>query len=257
MKIPQGIQTLIHNEGTNSKWGRIDCQWIENKNNETQLTHHFFPLINKKTGDIYLDCSKRKIYVKFIVHSILRPVLILGKTLYHTAFFISIPHTIAQTIIQGKKQELAGGKIAKLCVKNSFKSLADIVRTPLYGVAMEVVSATALIVGPLAPRSLYNLREAIGALVRSLNWNDKEKYMDDLFICFQPLKHLDHMITRAEQQDEEDPDDYVKHQLSWFAQGSIEFRREARTPFNDCFRLVDPNIEYSSPNYKKLLKKKR
>jgi hypothetical protein len=252
--IPREIHHLIHHtEGVNSKWGRIDCQWMEDKENGdvTQLEHHFFPLINKTTGDIYLDCSKRKIYVKFIVHSIIRPVLILGKTLYHAAFFISIPHIIAETIARGKKNELAGGEIAKQCVKNSFKSLADIIRTPLYGVAMEVVSATALIVGPLAPRTLYTLREAIGALVRSLNWNDRQDYMNDLFMCFQPIKSIDRMIKTA-QRDNRNPVGYIQIQLNQYAENNIKFRRENRTPFNDCYRLVDPNVEYSSPSYKKI-----
>lgn len=254
--IPQDIHSLIyHTEGENSKWGRIDCQWIEQKENddETKLKHHFFPLINKKTGEIYLDCSKRKIYVKFFVHSIIRPVLILGKTLYHTAFFISIPHIIAKTITKGKKNELSGGEIAKQCLKNSVKSLADIIRTPLYGVAMEVISVTALVVGPLAPRSLYTLREAVGALVRSLNWNDRQEYMNDMFICFQPLKNLNRMITRAEEQ-QKNPVAFIQIQLNNYAQDNIEFRREERALFNDCFKLVDPNVEFSSPSYKKLKK---
>lgn len=254
--IPQKIQALIHHtEGDNSKWGRIDAVWIENKSGE-QLTHEYFALINKETGDIYLDCSKKKIYVKLLTHAIVRPILIFGKTLYHTFFFISIPHIIAKTVINGKAQKLSGGAIATQCLKNSFKSLADIVRTPAYGVAMLVVSATALIIGPLAPRSLYTLREAIGALVQSLNWNDREEYMNDVFLCFQPLRNIERMKTSTPYDDDrtvypngdpyEDESVAIMVGLSNYARQNVEFRRNNRSPFNDCFRKLNPNEAYVS-----------
>lgn len=220
---------IVETEGQGNKWGRLVCHWHETK---TNFDHILTPLINLQTGDIYLDCSKKKIYAKFITHLILRPFHIAFKTLYHLAFPISFPYIVYTTIAKGKEEEQDKKEIAQHCLKNCVKSLADIVRTPLYGIAMVIINVAALIIGPLAPKTLYDFREMTGKLIQFLSWQE-EFVEEDIFPCFQSLINLQHINEWGLREHKDtnysvNANEYVKG-LSNFARSQIKFRKERTT----------------------------
>lgn len=240
---------IVKTEGENSKWGRIVCKWIEKKE-ERNLVHIFTPLINMQTGEIFLDCSKKKIYIKFLAHTILRPFHILFKTVYHCAIPISIPTIINETYQQGIKEKKSSGEIAKTCLKNSFNSLVDIVRTPLYGVAMTIVNIAALVIGPLAPKHLYDLREITGKLVQSLNRT--KTTAPDFFKCFQ---HITTLSGIKKWNRINDDTNYLTNAsessigLSNFARAQVSFLRNHYSICNNPFAKLGPNKTYKSASY--------
>lgn len=244
---------IIKTEGETSKWGRIICKWNEKKTNHE---HIYSALINLQTGDIFLDCTKKKIYAKFIAHTALRPFHIAFKTLYHLAIPISIPHLVFQTISEGKKEKLSNKEIAKNCLDRTVKSLADIVRTPAYGVALAVVSVAALIIGPLNIKgaTLYDLREIAGHLVQALYRNGPEA-STDLFICFQAIKNLKTIESNYFNNPEWNNTIYPpnasdpKKGLIDFASANIHFRRNHYAIFNNPFGKLDPKVKYVSASY--------
>lgn len=259
-KNPDIKPLIVKTEGESSKWGRVLCKWNEKKTNHE---HIYSALINLQTGDIFLDCTKKKIYAKFIAHTALRPFHIAFKTLYHLAIPISIPHLIYQTISEGKKEDSSIGKkklsnkeIAKNCLDRTVKSLADIVRTPAYGVALMVVSVAALIIGPLNIKgvTLYDLREIAGHLVQALYRNGPEA-KKDLFICFQAFKNLKTIKKDDNINPEEDNTLYPPHasdtkeKLIDFASANIYFRRKHYAIFNNPFGKLDRKVRYVSASY--------
>jgi hypothetical protein len=244
---PELKPCVIQTEGKESKWGRLVCHWHEKK---TSLDHIFTPLINLQTGEIYLDCSKKKIYAKFITHLLLRPIHIAFKTLYHLAIPLSIPYIVYKSIKEGKEENQDRKKIAQNCLKNCVKSLADIVRTPLYGIAMIIVNVAALVIGPLAPKTLYDFREMTGKLIPSLSWQ-KTFVEDDIFPCFQAfenLQNINNWDTPKEDTIYPSANAYLRG-LSNFARSQIKFRREHYAPFNNLFGKLDPNVRFVSPSY--------
>src|SRR5262249_48211820 len=156
------------------------------KEKGTGFTHIYAPVVNIQTGEIYLDCSKKKIYAKIVIQTLLRPFLSVIKTAYHLAIPISIIHIIYTTIQERKKYDRREACILENCIKNSLKSIADIVRTPVYGVAIIIVGIAIIIIGPFAPNTLYTSREILGKLMKSLYWSVGAPIPcinRDLFLC--------------------------------------------------------------------------
>jgi hypothetical protein len=249
------IQPLVvKTEGKESKWGRLVCHWHEKKDDK-EIDHIFTPLINLENSDIYLDCSKKKIYAKFLAHTFLRPIHVAFKTIYHLAIPISIPHIVCETISAGKEQQLNAKEIAKNCVKNSVNSLIDIIRTPLIGVAMTIVNVAALIIGPLAPKTLYTFREWTGHLIHSLH-RKNDLVLNDIFSCFQPLDNLQKIDRRDREYDDtnyitakQDSSKNYLIGLSNFARNNIINRREHYAFFNNPCGKLDPSVRFISPSY--------
>ena len=161
----------------NSKWGRIVTEWTEKKADGTNVTHLFAISINLKTGDCYLDCRRRKIWAKQAILVLARPLQGGLKTLYHLSM---IP--VAYEIFQGLK----GHQSAKKTLKNVGKSVADIVRTPVYTIAMMIVGLAAVAIIPLSPNTAYDFRVWHGKLEQRLFWG--EKHTDfTVAICFQSI----------------------------------------------------------------------
>lgn len=248
---------VIKTEGENSKWARIVCVWNEKKVDNTTVKHIFTPLVNVETGDIYLDCSKKKIYVKFITHTLLRPIHLIFKTVYHMAMPISIPHIIYNTISEEiEKGDKTVGEIALECLKKSFNSVVDIGRTPMYLIAMTVVNIAALIIGPLAPQTLYRFREMTGHLVQALHREDT--VVPDFFACFQPIEHLSEVRDRDYEKDDtvySEPKTDNSKGLNNFARGRVRILRKHYEICSNPFGKLDHNVTFISPSYGSVLEK--
>lgn len=204
---------MFGTEGPSCKWGRLETEWREKKIGSNEpLIHKVALVFNRETGDYYLDCSKKKIYVKMLANFLLRPIDGLIRTLFHVCVPLSIGLTCYITIDQAKrsnrnlakklekyenesteeaqqeaeklrKRILTPSKIFQKCINNSLKSLSNIVRTPVYSVAMTIVSLAAVIVGPLAPKTLYDFREMQNKLLRSYH-RMPEGQIFDITPCF-------------------------------------------------------------------------
>jgi hypothetical protein len=113
----------------------------------------------------------------------------------------------------------------------------------VYGLAMVIVGIAALIVGPLAPKSLFYFREAEGKMIQSLYWTNNTVY-DDLFACFQPFERLDKIDNRGIR--EHDDDTIYKEKATDYEKGISNFTR------NHILNLRRNHIFFSNPPLKKL-----
>ncbi len=255
--FPQNL--IIRTEGENSRWARIKCAVNEQTDKSSILKHIYFPIIDLQTGGIYLDCSKKTIYKKLCVQALLRPFHIVFKTFYHLAFPISIPHIIYKTIklaqkdAKEKKEPLNKREVDLLCFKKIGHSLADIIRTPLYGLAIIIVSIAAVLICSFAFSKVYDFREKIGSLITKMQRGDNS---NDLSPCFVPFRYLSKM-------GQANPIKYMgvtypknltpyEHRLISFAWAQIHFLRNNYAPFHNPIPIkgrLDPNIAYVSSSY--------
>lgn len=139
-------------------------------------------------GNIYWNDSKEVIYHKLLVSALFRPVHLVIKTLWHAILLDSLMiviHGIYQNCINSK-QAPSAEEIGKRIVR----SLVDIVRTPIYDVALLMVTVAGLLAAPLQPELVYDIRALIGRLSRELNWGVRMPmgigFLHDLTPCMQP-----------------------------------------------------------------------
>jgi hypothetical protein len=121
---------------------------------------------SEHAGNIYNSDSKLLLYWKFFLSTLARPVHLVVKTLYHLSL-IGVAKIIFEGIKKGENPKDLGQKIVR--------SLADIVRTPLYELVMTIVSAVALLVAPFQPTLLYDFRSFTGKLSNELFWGRAKK----------------------------------------------------------------------------------
>lgn len=162
-------------------WGKLICHWDEKKANGVILHHIFSATIHLKNKDVYFDCRRRKIWAKMLSLSFTYPLLGTVKTLYHLSM---IP--VAKEIFNSLK----GEQTVRTGLKNSVKSIADIVRTPLYAVVLLVISVASTCLIIVHPNAAYGARKLYGDIERSLNWGDKESAWI-LSKCFQSKFNLE------------------------------------------------------------------
>lgn len=191
---------------------------------DSEIFHEFHPVINVKTGEIFTDCRRRKIFAKHLTCIFLRPIHILIKTIWHASIILPL-------ISQGKK--LYHNKQTKEETLNNIKnSIKDIIRTPCYGVAMTVVSLAAVVLAVFSPNFLYRTRDFVGKLERKLHRTTKWRRSDYTFSpCFSPINNIQHLN---------------EYTLKRFAIRQIRFRMESKGPFNDCYTLLPKNKNYVS-----------
>lgn len=205
---------------------------------ETEERDNYAPYVNNE-GEIYLDCSKKKIWCKHVVNLVVRP--------FHGAVkIICTPITIALEIIHfiQKKQDF------KTSAKWIFCHIVDLARTPIYTLAIEITSFAAILSGIFVPVSLFKTREIAGKLERSLyrvenNWDDKileHEIIQMLFPCFSPF------WKKLEVDQDNKPDctnfDSALERINKFATRVLKLQREECILFN-CGKLSQS--KYSSP----------
>ena len=130
-----------------------------------------------KTSYIYSSDSKKLIRIKCLLLGVKTPLDALCRTLYHVAMtvfrLIALPFC---AVLKGKKRTF------KL-LKNSARSLADIFRAPLYGVAGTGVA----LYGVIKP---YEGRRLYGYLERGLNRQHHHTSLRKKYYsapCFRPI----------------------------------------------------------------------
>jgi hypothetical protein len=246
-------------------WGRMHCQWDETfkRTGDVYKKHHYVPVVNVHTGEVYDDCSKFHIYVHMVVHTALRPVQILGKTIYHLCLPISIPHTIYKTIMEelylnecrDKEEQTSYCYLMGKCVRKTLQCPLDIVRTPIYGVAMTALSLVAVIYAPIqgvvstatslmtgsdSPPSthLYDFRETIAKIQRLLYWGSDDV---DCLDFLQPIRRTTCFGKEL------GPD---KMSLDFLASTIIQDRREVAELFYNPVHPISRHNSYYSTGFK-------
>lgn len=250
-KLPDLVQNQII-EQPGSKWGRVICVWKEKK--ETSAMEHLYAVtINLQNGDIYLDCRPRKIWAKCCLYTVIQPILLTAKTIYHMLLPFSTAVAIYQTVQAAKQEEtkISAKELSKRIVVAIAKNVADIFRTPVYALALTIVTLAALIIGPLAPKSLFHFRMALGNMEKSLYWGNGDSAWI-LFKCFQPVENL----MTVDQWNRRQPDTEYLHEhgqenptmngLTNFARAQVQFRRHNNALFNDCLHKFPENKAYIS-----------
>lgn len=251
---------VVKNEG--DRWGRLICRWIEKK--ETKTIQHIFAAcidLHSENGDIYLDCSKKKTWVKICSHMVLFPLYAAVKTVYHLALPLSISIEIYLTLAKAKQdrkyKQMTRSDLTQRCIKQIGKNVADIVRTPIYATAMAVVSISAVIIGPLAPKTLYVFRTTLGEMEKSLNWGETGSIWT-LYRCFQPyinLKDIKYWRYRESFPDThyqegfynlDLPCNEILRGMTHYARSYISANRRGAQLFNGCKRLSS-DLPYISP----------
>jgi hypothetical protein len=139
-----------------------------------KLQHVFTAGIDTK-NQVYIDCNKRLICLKIVLSTLFRPIVGTAFTLYSLSM---IP--IFKAIASARSGEITRSE----AFDRSVKSLADIVRIPLYEVVLIVVGCAALLIAPFAPSTLYRFRELIGKIERAKCYG-KFKGSFALAPCFQ------------------------------------------------------------------------
>lgn len=200
---------------------------------ENEIKHVYAATIDVQTGGIYLDCRKRKIFAKHITLAIFRPIHTVVKTIWHL--------TVVGPLLLEVGKTIAGHQTAKEGVKNFGHSLADIVRTPYYGLLMTAHHLYAIAEALFSSNNLYESRDRVGALERKLLRVEKitRGGFWKLSPCFSPFMNIATIHKDYQAWTTADG-------LQQFALAQIEFRTEHRNPFNDCMQLFPKETSFIS-----------
>lgn len=253
-----------------SKWHGLEVTWTEIRSESPERLEHIYQFImNNETKDLYLDCTKGKIWVKCVAYTILQPIILTIKTIYHglivTAFYemytelqkMNHEEKESQTVIPWKDKTVR-------CLKTGGLSLVDIVRTPIYGTALLLIAVAGVIIGPFASKEfLYEIRAAAGKTELILCREKSTEHAGAnnnwiLFRCFHTLNNLDTINKRDSTKTDTDygnAKNSTEKGLVNLASSVIRFRRTEHCPFNTykgipC-RLFPKNESYVSSNVKK------
>jgi hypothetical protein len=243
---------IFKTEGEKNRWGRLLCTWNELGNGSPQKrVHHVCYCIDLYTGEVYLDDSKRLIFMKMLGSIAVRVAQIFQKTMFHLLLPISLPIIVTATVKQEIEQHPTRTRpqIAQKCLKNCAKSIQDIIRTPLFGMAMIVSTVFALVITPFGPSQLYDLRKSIAELEDKLCENDMLGWWK-FTPCFHPFNSIDqiHQQNRKKHADT----DYAACQnqfeinLTNMARSSVLFHRNSEN--RDVFHCFSTH-PYNSGDY--------
>lgn len=82
---------------------------ITNKENEVVGTFHhkYHATIDVRSGEIYLDCRKRKLFVKHLTLAIVRPIHTIIKTLWHASIIGPLAYETFKLFSKPTEDELS------------------------------------------------------------------------------------------------------------------------------------------------------
>ncbi|MDR3624328.1 MAG: hypothetical protein P4L16_04215 [Chlamydiales bacterium] len=198
--------------------------------------HEYHACINTNSGEVYFDCRKRKILAKHITLTFLRPVHTCVKTLWHASIIAPLAVEIFKL--------LKGTQTIKDLGKNTLRSLADIFRTPAYGIAITITHIVGVILGCISPNTLYKTREIAGKLERYLLRVNTIRGAGIWVLteCFNPIRN----IPGKEGLKSMPKDHEIREMLKDFGASAVWARMTIRILFNDCCLLFPQDQRYVS-----------
>ncbi len=236
------LNSLLYREAEDSRWAKCKGIWKEKKG-EKILQHTCLFTCDLSNGNLYTDCTVLTIWKKCFCLSVLRPFVGVGKTAYHVFFPISIPLEIYKAYQEKKGASFKDFiQTAEEKIKNS---LFDIFRTPLYTLALTIISVAAVIIGPFTPSKLYEFRKFYGHLEQELNRGDPEWTCAP---CFQPIENLMNVDQwNLEKEDTEYELDPIDKGLNNLTRGYVKFKRKNCDLFQCRFPVGEESV-YESPH---------
>ncbi|MBA3236900.1 MAG: hypothetical protein H0T62_00935 [Parachlamydiaceae bacterium] len=136
-------------------------------------------VINVETGEIFKGDERYSIYAKHIASLIGRPIHLCIKTLWHASIIGPVLYELKMLYTGEQTQDQFEENI-----KNSF---IDIIRTPLYGIAMLATQIAGIILGIFCPNVLYYTRDYVGRMERYLL---RVEELDQEYCSFSPYKSI-------------------------------------------------------------------
>lgn len=221
----------------NERFGRLLITWHEVKPDGRRLIHDYAACIDTDEWQFYIDCRPRKIWAKCLGQLLLRPLHAVVKIIYHLSM-----------IFFQMKKTFQKEQCWQRCFNNSIRSLADIIRTPVYNTAIIITTVAVLAIGVISPQFIYTGRSWIGKIEQIGNWGEKHT-LGTLSPCFQPYaldvfdtpKYNRHYSNTAYASSDE-----LEIRLENFARSLIHYQRTHCSLFDGCTTL-DEDVEYISP----------
>lgn len=162
------------------KMRRLICEWNEKRGSE--IRHHIYTATVDPNNQVFDDSRKRLIFSKILFSTLARPLHCIA-----ALFFQSIM-PLGRAVAYGIK-----GKIdAKALFTQTAQTLLDLIRTPLYEIAMIIVGLAGILSVPLfVPSALYKCRTLIGKIEKALLF--EQVYNLSLTNCFHS-QHLSELV---------------------------------------------------------------
>jgi len=167
----------------NPRFERIRVQLNRTVDSET-VTDTYCPVIDTRTGEVYLDSSPEKIAAKHLIFAFLHPIYSTLKTLYHLSIILPL-------IVNGwsARQARKEGKESHFW-RDMGRSMADIIRTPGYGLAITATHLIGVGAAIFEPDSLYKTQALAGYLAGRL-MRERIAYKTPIFEgCMAPIKDV-------------------------------------------------------------------
>lgn len=200
----QGLkpENIVKTEG---KWVHLNCPWKRiategDKNikyDDRKIGYvaiSCYLNINAETLKVYNNDDHVDLALKFSALTFGTSVFLIAKTIYHLLFPISLSYQICKTVYEARKEALKNENAPEIdltsrIIKIIAKNCIDIIRTPLYMIAMTITALLAVISAPFKHSLLYHGRVFYGELLMSLNWGEKTTIWT-FAPCMQPLADL-------------------------------------------------------------------
>lgn len=178
-------------EFSNSKdqYGTLKIDFDFEFNAKKHSLHSEF-IVSKSTGAIYGKMSPDSIKKVFWGLVFVRPLQIIFKMTYHALLPISIPLEIKRALDQSGKPSSCL-ELAIRCTLAAIRSFADILRTPLYGIALTVIALAAVLFSGNQTEDVYSFLNFSSRVERDLFWGEKKRC---LARCQQPIDYL-HLVS--------------------------------------------------------------
>ncbi len=258
---------LQSKEKGSSNWLRVNCIWEERSEGTQTKKHTYCLILDNTNGNLYLDVSQKKLVVKFLTLSLIRVFHATLKIFYHIALPISIPIEIFKAYSQAaseakeKSVSITYSRVAYLAIRNVSRSILDIVRTPLYNIAMIFLMLAGI---PSSPNYRYEIMKIVGLMEINLTWANSSDPLHSrisfwtLAGCLQPMANLQdfgcnpdpsrHPDTKYENQVSKGDkfiDLKIRNDLANFARSQIVYLREGKRLFEGCQQLPK-DVVYAS-----------
>lgn len=176
-----GVQ-IQHRPADGNLLDRIVVEWNEVKNENLRLPHRLAFAINKE-GQVGVDCSKRLVYKKIVISTLIRPLHTFRVLYSHMS---DMKRIIGQAIFSYNPNAPTG----KEAFCKSIKLIGYMLAAPVFELAMVIVGIAGVVLAPVVTpldRSfVYRIRAAIATMEIAMFQGEKLQPFS-LTMCFQSL----------------------------------------------------------------------
>lgn len=217
--LPASVRENVYTtQGKDSKWGRLVLTWNEKLPDGKTKEHKYAAMVNRETGELFLDCRPHKLLAKCFTTTLGHPLMSIAKFGRDALKICKETHRklnpmkeVAVPNTTGSANGIEGGsgstkwvpdkkpplcerfKIVAICIKDL---LRDAARSTLYGIALPIISAVGTLVAGVTvlfalfkirilmlENLLYNIREFSGKVEKAFQRGETSL---TLAPCFQP-----------------------------------------------------------------------